>query len=101
MDGDRLRRGGAAAAAVGSSARASGRGARGRASPPPGPARGAPRRLGRPLKWVSSRSEGFVSDAQSRDQVLAGELALAADGRITALRVHSTSNLGAYVAPSI
>src|SRR5881296_1743891 len=59
------------------------------------------RRLGRPVKWVSSRSEGFVTDAQSRDHVLVGELALDPRGRITALRVHSTSNLGAYVAPSI
>jgi CO/xanthine dehydrogenase Mo-binding subunit len=61
----------------------------------------AARRVGRPVKWVSSRSEGFVSDAQSRDNVLAGELALAATGHITALRVHSTSNLGAYVASGI
>ena len=61
----------------------------------------AARRLGRPLKWVSSRSEGFVSDVQSRDHVLEGELALDATGRIVALRVHSTSNLGAYVAPTI
>ena len=61
----------------------------------------AARRLGRPVKWVSSRTEGFLTDAQSRDHVLAGELALDADGRITALRVHSTSNLGAYVAPCI
>jgi carbon-monoxide dehydrogenase large subunit len=61
----------------------------------------AARHLGRPVKWVSSRSEGFVSDAQSRDHVLAGELALDGAGRVTALRVHSTSNLGAYVAPTI
>ena len=61
----------------------------------------AARRLGRPVKWVSSRMEGFVSDAQSRDQVLAGELALDGDGRITALRVHSRANLGGYVASAI
>jgi carbon-monoxide dehydrogenase large subunit len=61
----------------------------------------AARRLARPVKWVSSRMEGFVTDAQSRDHVLAGELALDAAGRITALRVHSTSNVGAYVAPCI
>jgi aerobic carbon-monoxide dehydrogenase large subunit len=61
----------------------------------------AARRLGRPVKWVSSRAEGFVTDAQSRDHVLVGELALDGQGRITALRVHSTSNLGAYVAPCI
>src|SRR5262245_11956805 len=61
----------------------------------------AARRLGRPVKWVSTRSEGFASDVQSRDQLLRGELALDAAGRIIALRVHSTTNLGAYVAPSI
>jgi aerobic carbon-monoxide dehydrogenase large subunit len=61
----------------------------------------AARRLARPVKWVSSRREGFLTDAQSRDHRLAGELALDAAGRITALRVHSTSNLGAYVAPCI
>ena len=59
------------------------------------------RQVGRPVKWVSSRSEGFVSDVQSRDHALTGELALDATGRIAALRVRSTSNLGAYVAPSI
>jgi carbon-monoxide dehydrogenase large subunit len=58
----------------------------------------AARRVGRPLKWTSSRTEGFLSDAQSRDHVLAGELALDASGHVTALRVHSTQNLGAYVA---
>jgi carbon-monoxide dehydrogenase large subunit len=61
----------------------------------------AARRLGCPVKWVSSRTEGFLTDAQSRDHVLVGELALDGAGRITALRVHSTSNLGAYVAPCI
>jgi carbon-monoxide dehydrogenase large subunit len=61
----------------------------------------AARHLGLPVKWVSSRSEGFVSDVQSRDHVLTGELALDATGRIIGLRVRSRSNLGAYVAPSI
>src|SRR5438309_11778963 len=56
------------------------------------------RRLGRPVKWASSRSEGFVTDAQSRDHRLTGELALDEDGRIIGLRVHSIQNLGAYVA---
>ena len=58
----------------------------------------AARRIGRPLKWTSTRTEGFLADAQSRDHVLAGELALDASGHITGLRVHSTQNLGAYVA---
>jgi aerobic carbon-monoxide dehydrogenase large subunit len=58
----------------------------------------AARRVGRPVKWVSGRSEGFVTDAQSRDHLLVGELALDASGRVSALRVRSTQNLGAYVA---
>ncbi len=58
----------------------------------------AARHLRRPVKWVSSRTEGFLTDAQSRDHVLTGELALDATGHFTALRVHSTQNLGAYVA---
>jgi aerobic carbon-monoxide dehydrogenase large subunit len=58
----------------------------------------AARHLRRPLKWVSSRTEGFLTDAQSRDHVLTGELALDTTGHLTALRVHSTQNLGAYVA---
>src|SRR5262249_59490191 len=39
--------------------------------------------------------------AEARDHVLQGELALGEAGRIPALRVRSTSNLGAYVAPCI
>jgi len=58
----------------------------------------AARRLERPMRWVSTRSEGFASDAQSRDQVLTGELALDAAGHITALGVHSVSDQGAYMA---
>ncbi len=61
----------------------------------------AARRLGRPIKWTSTRSEAFLTDSQSRDHVLDGELALDAGGRITALRVHSTTNLGAQFAPTI
>ena len=61
----------------------------------------AAKRLGRPVKWTSTRSEAFLTDSQSRDHVLDGELALDATGRITALRVHSTTNLGAHFAPTI
>ena len=53
------------------------------------------------MKWTSTRSEAFLTDSQSRDHVLDGELALDANGRITALRVHSTTNLGAHFAPTI
>lgn len=61
----------------------------------------AARRLGRPIKWTSTRSEAFVSDAQSRDVDADAELALDAQGRILALRVRGIANIGAYVAPCI
>ena len=34
------------------------------------------RKVGRPIKWVCERSEGFVSDAHGRDHVTEAELAL-------------------------
>jgi carbon-monoxide dehydrogenase large subunit len=56
----------------------------------------ASRRLGRPVKWTSSRSEAFQSDTQGRDTVLRGEIALDAEGRFLAVRVASDVNTGAY-----
>jgi aerobic carbon-monoxide dehydrogenase large subunit len=57
----------------------------------------AARRLRRPIKWVASRSESFVSDNQGRDHVTHAELALDAHGYFCALRVETFANLGAYV----
>ena len=57
----------------------------------------AARSLGRPVVWVAERSEGFVSDNQGRDRVSRAELALDGDGRILAIRVRATANLGAYL----
>ncbi|MGE0747115.1 MAG: xanthine dehydrogenase family protein molybdopterin-binding subunit, partial [Rhodospirillales bacterium] len=59
----------------------------------------AARRLGRPVKWLSERSEGHLSDHHGRDNDTTAELALDKDGRIRALRVRTTVNLGAYFAP--
>lgn len=56
----------------------------------------AARELGEPVAWVSSRSEAFLSDAQGRDQTSHAELALDRDNRITALRVETIGNFGAY-----
>ena len=53
--------------------------------------------LGRPVKWVGDRTETFLSDAQARDHVTHAEMALDKDGRITALRVRTLANLGAYI----
>jgi carbon-monoxide dehydrogenase large subunit len=55
------------------------------------------RRLGRPVKWTCDRSEALLADEHSRDCVSEAELALDADGRFLALRVHTLCNLGAYV----
>ncbi len=54
-------------------------------------------RVGRPVKWIASRSESFVADLQARDHVTRAELALDAEGRFLALRVSTLANLGAYV----
>lgn len=58
----------------------------------------AARRVGRPVKWIASRSEVFLADHQARDHIAEASLALDADGRFLALRVASVANLGAYMA---
>jgi aerobic carbon-monoxide dehydrogenase large subunit len=57
----------------------------------------AAQKLGRPVHWMSTRSEAFLSDHQARDQVSEATLALDDDGRFLALRVTAVTNLGAYV----
>jgi carbon-monoxide dehydrogenase large subunit len=57
----------------------------------------AAKKLGRPVKWVGTRSEVFLGDEQARDIVHSGELALDASGRILGMRFDYLSNLGAYV----
>lgn len=56
----------------------------------------AARRLRRPVKWVASRSESFVSDYQGRDHVTHAALALDREGRFLGLAVKTFANLGAY-----
>ncbi|HZD88520.1 MAG TPA: xanthine dehydrogenase family protein molybdopterin-binding subunit [Pseudolabrys sp.] len=52
---------------------------------------------GRPVKWVSTRTESFLSDAQARDHVTEAELALDKDGHFLALRVTQSVAIGAYL----
>jgi aerobic carbon-monoxide dehydrogenase large subunit len=54
-------------------------------------------RLGRAVKWVCERSEGFISDAHGRDHVTQAELGLDATGRFLALRVRTIANMGGYL----
>src|SRR5262249_11931461 len=57
--------------------------------------------IGRPVKWTSTRSEAFLSDAQGRDNVTEAELALDKSGTFLGLRVKTTAAVGAYLQASM
>ncbi|MGB8818553.1 MAG: xanthine dehydrogenase family protein molybdopterin-binding subunit [Rhizobiaceae bacterium] len=57
----------------------------------------AAKRLGKPVKWVGSRTEHFLTDAHGRDNVVEAEMALDDDGRFLALKVNLIANMGAYL----
>ena len=64
----------------------------------------AAKALNRAVKWTSTRSEAFMSDAHGRDHVTKIELALDAENNFTALRTDTYANMGAYLsnfAPSV
>ncbi|MGB8111537.1 MAG: molybdopterin cofactor-binding domain-containing protein, partial [Pseudolabrys sp.] len=56
---------------------------------------------GRPVKWISTRTEAFLSDAQARDNVTEAELALDNDGNFIAFRVKTLAAIGAYLQHSM
>jgi carbon-monoxide dehydrogenase large subunit len=56
----------------------------------------AARRVGRPVKWTSDRSEAFLSDYQARDLAVNAELALDKDGNFLAMRGSNISNQGSH-----
>jgi aerobic carbon-monoxide dehydrogenase large subunit len=57
------------------------------------------KKFGRPIHWMSTRSEVFLTDNQARDIYSEAELALDEKGKFLALRVRNIGNLGAYVGP--
>jgi aerobic carbon-monoxide dehydrogenase large subunit len=57
----------------------------------------AARQTGRPVRWIASRSETFLTDNQARDTVSEAVLALDAEGRFLGLRIDSMANMGAYL----
>ncbi|MEO6362617.1 MAG: xanthine dehydrogenase family protein molybdopterin-binding subunit, partial [Caldimonas sp.] len=57
----------------------------------------ASKRVGRPIKWTSDRSEAFLTDAHGRDHVTTAEMAMDAKGMFLALRVKTIANMGAYL----
>jgi carbon-monoxide dehydrogenase large subunit len=56
----------------------------------------AARALERPVRWISDRSEAFLSDTHGRDHLTKARLALDAGGKILGLHVQTHPNLGAY-----
>jgi carbon-monoxide dehydrogenase large subunit len=57
----------------------------------------ASKKVGRPVKWNSDRTEAFLCDAHGRDHVTEAQLAVDENNKITGLRVHTIANLGAYL----
>ena len=60
----------------------------------------AAKALGKPVKWVSTRTEGFLSDTHGRGNIVEGELALDKDGRFLAMRLNWIADMGAYLTPA-
>ena len=52
---------------------------------------------GRPVKWMATRSESFLCDAQARDNVTDAELALDKDGNFLGFRAKIIAAIGAYL----
>ena len=59
----------------------------------------AAQRTGRTVRWTATRAESFLTDAQSRDHLLHGALAIDAQGRFTAIRACIEWRHGAYLSP--
>ena len=57
----------------------------------------ASKELGRPVRWISTRSEGFMSDTHGRGNTVNGELALDRDGKFLALRLDWIADMGGYL----
>ncbi|MCX7355820.1 MAG: xanthine dehydrogenase family protein molybdopterin-binding subunit [Alphaproteobacteria bacterium] len=57
----------------------------------------AAKRLHRPVKWISERSDAMLSDTHGRDHATHAEMAFDKGGKILGLRVHGIANMGAYL----
>ena len=57
----------------------------------------ASKKVRRPVKWTGDRSEAFLTDAHGRDHLTKAEMAFDKDNKVTALRVKTYANLGAYM----
>jgi aerobic carbon-monoxide dehydrogenase large subunit len=57
----------------------------------------AAERLGKPVKWISERSEHFLGDSHGRDNISTAWLALDDKGRFLALALDIVADMGAYL----
>ncbi|MGW0074576.1 xanthine dehydrogenase family protein molybdopterin-binding subunit [Streptomyces cellulosae] len=55
------------------------------------------RRLGRPVKWTESRSEGYLATHHGRGMIQDVEIAADRDGRLRGLKVDLLADMGAYL----
>ena len=55
------------------------------------------RQVGRPARWVATRTESQMTDSQGRDHVTVAKLAMTSDGTFTGLDVETWANQGAYL----
>ncbi len=53
-------------------------------------------RLGRPVKWIEDRSENLAVTIHGRDQIDYVDVAATKEGKVTAVKIHGISDLGAY-----
>jgi carbon-monoxide dehydrogenase large subunit len=61
----------------------------------------AARRLGRPVRWVETRSESMTAMTHGRAQIQHIEVGAKADGTIVGLRGHLIADVGAYPALAV
>jgi carbon-monoxide dehydrogenase large subunit len=57
----------------------------------------AARKLGRPVKWIETRGEHFLTTNHARDAECDIEIACSRDGRLIGLRGHARTDIGAYI----
>ena len=55
-------------------------------------------RVKRPVRWLEDRRESFLTSFHAKDEIVEGEMAVAADGEILAARLHAIADIGAYSA---
>ncbi len=55
---------------------------------------------GRPVKWVSTRSEGIACDTHGRANIINGSLALDREGKFLAMRLDWVNDMGSYLSPA-